>query len=208
MRRASITSGSSEFPHDDVNSYTLTLTAPLPGDDFEPNDTQETATALQLGTTVSTFLFTRNDVDWYRIVTPADAHLVVNLDFPLAVSYKFSLWNGTDSRANSSDSEDGHGEEMAITLVAGTYQIAVESFGVYSQDQRYSLTAASGSFTDSFEPNNSRPTARRAGPGTLRAKVYTSNDDDWYRFNVAATGTVSVVLEVPPSADLRFDLMR
>ena len=75
------------FPHDDVNSYTLTLTAPLPGDDFEPNNTQATAADLQLGTTIGTFLFTSNDVDWYRIVTTADAHLVVTLNVPDTVNY-------------------------------------------------------------------------------------------------------------------------
>ena len=76
-----------------------------------------------------------------------------------------------------------------------------------AQGQRYSLTAISGTFTDSFEPNNTRASARRVGPGTLLSKMYSDTDEDWYRFNLSATGTVSIVLEVPPSEDLQFDLV-
>ena len=78
--------------------------------------------------------------------------------------------------------------------------------GEYSQTARYSLTALSGIFTDTFEPNNTRAAARPVGPGTLVSKAYGSGDQDWYRFNVSATGAVSIVLEVPPEADLEVDL--
>ena len=68
------------------------------------------------------------------------------------------------------------------------------------------MTTTSGNFTDSFEPNNTKATARRVGPGTVLSKVFIDRDTDWYRFNVSATGPVSIVLDVPPSADLQFEL--
>ena len=86
----------SGYVSDDVNSYTLSLTGPLAGDDFEPNYGMEDATALPLGTTVSSFIFTRHDQDWYRIVTTADGHLVVTLNVPESVDYDLQLRDDLD----------------------------------------------------------------------------------------------------------------
>ena len=85
------------FSFDDVNSYTVTLTAPLTGDDFEPNNTPDTSTPLQLGATIGSFLFTRNDADWYRIVTTAEAYLVVSLDVPNTADYDLVLTDAAGS---------------------------------------------------------------------------------------------------------------
>ena len=101
----------------------------------------------------------------------------------------------------------GRDEQIVVTAPAGTYLVAVRTYSSYSQTERYFLTTTSGHFTDSFEPNNTRATAHRVGPGTLLSKVYIDRDTDWYRFNVSATGPVSIVLEVPPSADLQFELL-
>ncbi len=194
---------------DDVNSYTLSLTGPLSGDDFEPNDRAENATALPLGTTISSFIFTRQDEDWYRIVTTADAHLAVTLNVPESVNYDLSLWDNLGFFVGGSgQSGKGQDEEVVTTVPAGTYFAKVVTCcRDYTQGQRYSLTAISGTFTDSFEPNNTRASARRLGPGTVLSKMYSNRDEDWYRFNLSATGTVSILLEVPPSLALRFDLL-
>ncbi len=78
---------------------------------------------------------------------------------------------------------DGVDEQAVATVPAGTYFAVVKGYhdevfsedelpGVYSQTQRYSLTAISGTFTDSFEPNNTRASAHRIGPGTLISMAY------------------------------------
>ena len=56
---------------------------------------RQDATALPLGTTVSSFIFTRNDEDWYRIVTTAEGHLVVTLNVPESVGYELTLLNSS-----------------------------------------------------------------------------------------------------------------
>ena len=188
----------SGYVSDDVNSYTLSLTGPLAGDDFEPNYGMEDATALPLGTTVSSFIFTRHDQDWYRIVTTADGHLVVTLNVPESVDYDLQLRDDLDRFvAVSGHFMRGQDEEIVTTVPAGTYFARVFGYGDYTQAHRYSLTAVSGAFTDTFEPNNTRASARRVGPGTLLSKMFSSTDEDWYRFNLSATGTVSILLEVP-----------
>ena len=78
----------------------------------------------------------------------------------------------------------------------------------YSQDAPYHLTATSGSFTDTFEPNNRIDTARRIGPGSFASKIYTSNDQDWYRFNATGAGTFTIHLDVPASADFAMTLYK
>ena len=186
----------------------LSLTAPLAGDDFEPNNTQETATPLPLSEDVHTFLFTRNDADWYRVVTTADTHLAVQLNVPETVDYDISLRSSSGLFiASSSTFGEGQDERIVATVPAGTYFVEVRAFNDYSQAQRYSLVAFIGGEGDSFEPNNRRASAHPVGPETLLSKVYTSTDEDWYRFNLFATGSVSIVLEVPPSADLQVALL-
>ena len=133
-------------PADDVNSYTLTLTAPLAGDDFEPDNRTAGAKALPLGTTVSSFIFTRNDEDWYRIVTTAEGHLVVTLNVPDSVGYELTLLNSFASYV-ASDPEDGDGvdEEAVATVPAGTYYAVVRG------------TATSSSTRTSCQANIRRP---------------------------------------------------
>ena len=180
-------------------------TAPRP--DFEPNNMQATAAALPLGAAVGAFLFTSNDVDWYRIVTPADGALVVTLNVPDSVDYQLTLRDGPGGIFESSNNFGaGQDEEIVTTLPGGTYFIEVKSNGNYSQGQRYFLTATSGAFHGLVRTEQHEGVGTTGPPGALLSKVYTSDDQDWFRFNVSATGTVSIVLEVPPSVDLRLEL--
>ena len=192
--------GSPSPAYDPDGSYTLTLTAPLTGDTFEPNNTIATATCLPLATTISSHKFTLNDADWYRIGITAEAHLLIELDVPDTQDYNLSLYNAAGSLVAGGGigtSPPGTDKRILMTVAAGTYYVLVgwqaqfmpiENPGGlnYSQDAPYHLTATSGPFTDTFEPNNRIDTARRIGPGSFASKIYTSNDQDWYRFN--ATG--------------------
>ncbi len=85
------------------------------------------------------------------------------------------------------------------TVPAGTYFARVFSYGDYTQGHRYSLTAVSGTFTDTFEPNNTRSVSTSSRARNPGVQDVFRQDEDWYRFNLAATGTVSIALEVPPS---------
>ena len=201
--------------HDPDSSYTLTLTTPLGGDTFEPNNTRETAAGLPLATTIASYKFTRNDADWYRIVLPLAAHVRIDLDVPNTVDYDVALYGGATNIALVTASQAGNGvdEQALITLSAGTYFVRVGRGNInfnppteYSQTDPYFLTVTSGSFGDSFEPNNVRAAARRIGPGSVVSKAYTTNDEDWYRFDVRSAGTVNISLDVPASADLAVEL--
>ena len=201
--------------HDPDSSYTLTLTTPLGGDTFEPNNTRETAAGLPLATTIASYKFTRNDADWYRIVLPLAAHVRIDLDVPNTVDYDVALYGGATSIALVTASQAGNGvdEQALITLSAGTYFVRVGRGNInfnpptdYSQTDPYLLTVTSGSFGDSFEPNNVRAAARRIGAGSVVSKAYTTNDEDWYRFDVRSAGTVNIGLDVPASADLAVEL--
>ena len=214
--------GSPSPAYDPDGSYTLTLTAPLTGDTFEPNNTIATATCLPLATTISSHKFTLNDADWYRIGITAEAHLLIELDVPDTQDYNLSLYNAAGSLVAGGGigtSPPGTDKRILMTVAAGTYYVLVgwqaqfmpiENPGGlnYSQDDLYHLTATSGPFTDTFEPNNRIDTARRIGPGSFASKIYTPNDQDWYRFNATGAGTFTIHLDVPASADFAMALYK
>ena len=127
------------FSFDDVNSYTLSLTAPLTGDDFEPNNTPDTPTPLQLGdddqvvplhartTTTGTASSRRRT----RISSSAST-------FPITADYDLVLTTAAGSYIElSSQFGAGRDEQVVVTVPAGTYLVA-------RQHARQLLTGGSG----------------------------------------------------------------
>ena len=176
-------------------------------DTFEPNDTRETATNLPLGVARSSYLFTSNDEDWYRVVTTRAGHLRVRLDVPDGVDYSLSI-SPYNMFYTDVSNRPGHGldEEVMATSPPheDIYFVRVwSSGGDYSEVQPYALSTTLSFFDDTYEDNGYGPDGVRIGPGTYRSKVYSLGDFDWFRFELRAAGTFSVALDVPPSADLR-----
>ena len=205
---------------DEVNSYTLSLTAPISGDNFEPNNRDGDATALPLGTTVSSFLFTRNDEDWYRIDTTAEGHLVVTLDVPESVDYELTLVNSGGSYVGSYPRiGDGLDEQVVATVPAGTYFAVVKGYhdefwdvdqlpGEYSQTEQYLSDGDLGYFHRLVraEQHKSVSTSSRAWrPGSPRRMALETTT------GIGSTcpqpGTSASGWRIPPSADLQLDLL-
>ena len=175
-------------------------------DAFEPNDTRGTATTLLLDVARSSYLFTSGDEDFYRIVTPRAGHLRITLDVPDGVDYSLSIAEA--SRLDGEASRRlgrGLDEEVFLTAPSGDniYFVRVWSNGDHSETEAYSLSATLSFFDDTYEDNSFASNAAFIDPGTYRSKVYSVDDRDWFRFELVAAGTFSLVLDVPTSSDLR-----
>ena len=201
-----VSGSSAEF--DAASAYTLILTSPLTGDRLEPNDTRGNAVPIMVGTTVESYVFTSNDSDWYRIDTTSDGHIRAVLNIPSTTDYDLAIYDASGFvMEGSSNFGTGLDEEVLTTGPAGRYFIQVSSWrDHYAQGVPYRLTVDAGTFGDTFEPNNTQATARPIAAGILRSKVYTEDDQDWYRFDVTAAGQLEALLDVPPSANLTLTL--
>ena len=182
-------------PHDDVNSYTLTLTAPLPGDDFEPNNTQATAAAAaarddnrRVPLHVQRCRLVPHRHDRGRRTSSSRS------TFPKPSTTTLTLRDGLGrmfSRIEQLRGRPGR-RDCRPPFPPGPTSSRSGPPASYSQGQRYSLTATSGAFTDSFEPNNTRASARRVGPGNPAVQgVY---------LRTTRTGIGSTCLRPGPSA--------
>ena len=157
--------------HDSLNAYTLAFSV-LAGDVFEPNNTFATPAALPLGVERSAFLFTSNDVDYYRIVTPAAGYLRITLDVPDTGQGHLSLFDSNErflARQPIAIGVDQPGLDLEIVTAvpAGTYILLVHgTFDWYSQTEPYAVRADSGYFTDWY---NRTTGASKHGP-SLRGR--------------------------------------
>ena len=176
-------------------------------DTFEPNDTRQTAAALPFGVALSSYLFTSNDEDWYRVVTPRAGHLRVTLDVPDGVDYSLSISDFSGYYIDVSNLGSGLDEEVWLTSRAfDSFFVRVSSSGDHSEMQPYTLSTTLSFSDDTYEDNGNPQDGRRIAPGTYRSKVHSISDTDCFRFELWTAGTFSVTLDVPPSADLRLDL--
>ncbi|MGH9309642.1 MAG: FG-GAP-like repeat-containing protein, partial [Vicinamibacterales bacterium] len=174
-------------------------------DNGEPNDTYTSSTSVRPAVQVSSYVFTQNDVDWYKFQTRTDAHVRIQLAVPDGLNYAIELYDTVKLLRTSNNPGPGIDEEILLTLPAGLYYVRVIGSGQFSQFAPYTLLTTVGSFSDSLEPNNTISRAVTIGTLPHQSKVYTLLDLDWYRFRTTASGTVTIGLEVP--ATLNFQLV-
>ncbi len=180
--------------------------SPSYADTGEPNDVYTTPASLTPAVAISSYVFTANDMDWYRFVLRKDSHVRVRLAVPNGVDYAMDLHTATRQLMTSHTGGVGVDEEMLATLAAGTYYVRVAGTGSFSQSLAYNLLVTASFFNDAFEPNNTPDSAATIGTLPYRAKIYTLLDLDWYRFRMTASGTVNIALTVPAATDLQLVL--
>ena len=178
--------------------------SPELSDTNEPNDSTSGSIPVKPSAGPTSYIFSSSDVDFYQFQLGRDTHLRLELDVPADADYVLELLNVSGTVIKTSDTVgNGAGESITTTVPAQTYFVRVSGrSGSYSQASAYALRILMGPFTDAFEPNNGPNTAVHVGTMPLQAKVYTTEDADWYRFRVTGTGTVTVNLTVPAGADL------
>lgn len=226
--------GSDDFDRD--QGYRLTLTPlDVPDADNEPNGNKNEntnralATALTAGEAGTGFIASHGDEDWWKIEVTEETLLTVELSNAPAtrspVDHRMEVYGPSGPRIDSRVFHDGDaGIAMLSTTIyageAGTYYVRVFDHGDDEHDleQPYRVTVTMVPVPDAdHEPNGNAnddtnralatPLALGGEPGT--GFIGFHQDEDWWKVEVTAAGTVSVTLATTATSsdvDYRLEL--
>ncbi|PSF34929.1 hypothetical protein C7H19_18145 [Aphanothece hegewaldii CCALA 016] len=194
-------------------NYTLWLNLPnvSSNDRFESNNTF--STPKDLGP-VSGFRqennlsITSSDQDWFKftISEQTTAQNYISIDFDDSGDLDIALYNSQNQLIDSSSGVDNSEIISLGSLIQGTYYLKV--YGYFGSTNDYNLTinapgTTSSIATDQFEANggnNTRQTAtnlknfdwgQQVGFKAWENISIGTNDQDWFKFELQATGTLS-----------------
>ena len=183
--------------YDDLN-YSLEISgAPIPDKEFEPNDSFNTASAVQLPFSADLYM-AKGEEDWFKF-TLSEEQLVTlersddgyyDLDGAFYKEDGTQVEGHTFSLASSS--------AVSFILPADTYVVSLSDGYYYGdRDFTYSLSVTSEDIPDlEYEPNNSRSEAHTVTLGFSDNDLLVSRgDDDWFRFTLSQATQVNITLE-------------
>jgi hypothetical protein len=174
--------------------YQLILeTSNFPDNDYEPNETRETAIAIPIE--FEEILFTSpDDSDWFQFTVeqPLQATIRLSIDHDLYLDFY--------RETEHIDSLSSNRLEVTRVLTSGTYYL--RTYGATSIFS-YSLTMTPSALPDAaFEPNESFNDAIAMTLPFNQTLASTSNafeatfDDDWFRFNLSAQQLLSITVDL------------
>jgi subtilisin-like proprotein convertase family protein len=193
------------------------LSSGVAGDRFEDDDSFATATNLgNLGNRVEADLSIHEsgDDDYFVFRAAATGTLDVSLNIVNVLGdLDFELYNAQFGSIGAANSQNDV-EQLSVLVVSGrTYYLRV--FGKEgATNDAYTVTfdGPGGAAGDRFEDNNSPTIATNLGLLGDRTEnnlsVHLPNDDDYYRFTAAGTGTLTADLTfLHAEGDLDFELL-
>jgi subtilisin family serine protease len=190
------------------NYQLMAYTNSTPPDSYEPNDDEQTATSMSVGSSVYGTLNTRKDEDWFVVDTAITGKLVVALtSIPADCDYDLEIYkDGT--LIDGSYSSIYYDEVIARLINAtGKYYIRVYRASGFNANDTYDLKVSV--FTpDSYEVNddidsvylNNTPTINVNS--SIYATIDNANDEDYYRFVLDTDANVGIWLKnIPDDTD-------
>jgi len=185
--------------------------AAVAADTYEPNNDWSSAYSVSGPTTLTSYISTATDEDWYKLTVTWPGHLRLFLDVPNGYDYDLSLYGDPPPWPSMRVSDGGVSADETIEytiLNTGTYYVCVDGYGSsYSSTTPYQLSigALSG---DTNEPNDVVYGANPGGPlldgVPCDSYIFTENDSDYFIVNTTSAGQVQINLDVP--AGLDYDL--
>lgn len=197
-------------------TVTPTPTATVPGDQYEPNETYNTAYDLNddMGTIQLNQLYTFNakistaiDKDWFKFEVPGNLacqvyDLTLTLEnIPPGVNYDLELY-GSDpfTPLEYSDNTGNQDENLTYTyepVTSGdTFRARIYSAGGFDPNQQYLFSIqVTCNFALAYEPNNTFADAHKLGtlPNNekvmVQAAIWPTTDEDWFTFYLAPIST-------------------
>jgi hypothetical protein len=197
--------------HSSADTYSLrALVGVAPGagcgEWFEPNESFDAASAIQIGQSYSGLICDASDQDWFRFSLAAGDDAAVDL-FGLPADYDLFVYNPQGTLVGESRA-GGTGDERVglIALSAGDYRARVVGYaGASDAMQPYSLrvtasAVAGGGCGESFEPNDTAETAAALQPATSQAGyICSAGDEDWFQLTAISGDGIDVALTSLPA---------
>lgn len=174
---------------------------PVVPDEWEPDDTPEDASRIELGGVQGHNLHVTGDQDWAYFEAEADRSYVIETsNLGREIDTVVSLYDSTGTELASDD--DG-GEEFGSSRLfwvveeGGRVYVMVRGFadteGEWGTDYDVSVRLAEGFREDEYEPDDSLADATRIEVGeTQRHNRHVSGDEDWLSFR-AESGSTYVI---------------
>jgi len=163
----------------------------------EPNNTAAQATELRLSGEIIGEVSTREDPDYYKLVTTKQLRDRVKLklhNLSESLRPSLTLYNQNKSKMKAEyDHTYGADIELWFTAESGTYYFVQVS--PWDSTGKYKLIAEHQNAHDAFEPNDNAEMATTLSPEkALTANIMDEQDPDWYKFR-APGATVRVRLQ-------------
>jgi hypothetical protein len=192
-------------------NYGLTIAGPAPAgatgigfDRFEPNDTFATSWdlgTLRTRTDTGMTIHTANNDDYYKFKAAATGSATVSLAFTNAQgNVDLFVYNAAQTQIGSSTTTN-NAESATISVTSGqTYYVKVAG-AAGATSPAYDLTVAGPAATgDRFEPNDSFAAAYDFAGTPDRTEtglsVHVANNDDYYKFVPAVSGTLTASISL------------
>ncbi len=166
------------------------------GDDYEPNDTQGQASAINAGT-LTTTICDNDAADWFKVQVDA-GNLKVEVSFTHGEGdIDLQVFNGNTKLGSSASTSNQ--EAVSKRVSAGTYHIKVFPYSHQAGCQEYTLkVTASGAAppaagNDGFESNDTAADAADLSWGEHEAQLC-DGEEDW--FALVLDGSANVKIDV------------
>ncbi len=166
--------------------------------EHEPNDTPDTAESLPLGAPRVLTFATARDSDCFAFQLDDAALFVAEIGPKNPCQVEFELLDARGERIAIQGEHGGRAIRMARGLPPGRYVLRVGEWGRDTAcAEPLTLRTELHTAPDAHEPNDLRAQARRVYPGErIRGAFLPTGDDDWFRIEVEAAGTLRA--ELPP----------
>ena len=174
---------------------------------FEPNDTFQEATSIELNTKYDAGIGSSNDKDYYKFILNETSDIKILLQ-NLPKNYDLILYDNFNYEIDRSINIGNISEKIEIeSLPAGTYYIYIYGKdGVFDTSQCYNLEVITSSVCASnYEPNNSIDMAYPIrNILTYSSDISSPTDDDYYKIFIGVKADIEVVLDnLPENYDLK-----
>jgi hypothetical protein len=184
--------------------------------EMEPNDTRDNAVAYTAGAEVVACVGTEEDVDFFELTAPAGDPAggyyqgsLTNVGSGLVEAKVYSATDNSLVLQNTYTTDVGGSLYFYWAAAPGQkYRVAVSNFSAWSTPIKYSLKATYQKVNDTFEPNDTRETAKALTLGTAVMPYFFTgfrNGDikpeeyqDWFSVMLGA-GMVTVKVENVPT---------
>lgn len=178
------------------------------GDKGEPNETIGTATKIDPNAQLLASILPRGDEDWYYFdidhpgaieVAITQSPINQDLHFRVFTAERSAHMNWVAPLRAGADNV----ETVDLPSAGRWYLVVTDGKGDERSAQQYSLQLRFDR-ADAYEPNNSWGTAVPVSVNqSIQASILPRGDQDWYMFEVPATGSVQIATgDVPAALDL------